>query len=102
MLIPRGLPRSDPLVLWMLKAQEVATNTCIDSSMLCATVASPCQTLRELLAADTNSPTHQLAVPPNTVRAYTTVYTVFGHAHTNAQPRVSHVATEEQPLEQLF
>jgi hypothetical protein len=41
---------------------------CIDSRMLSTTVASPCQTLRVLLAGDhelthtTNSPAHQLAV----------------------------------------
>ena len=29
--------------------------TCIDSSMLCTAVASPCQTLRELLAAETTN-----------------------------------------------
>ena len=49
---------------------------CIDSRMLYTTVASPCQTLRELLAGHhkyINSPAHQLAV-----------------LHMHSSPRVFH------------
>ena len=50
MQISTGLPRLRPLALCIFKAQEVTTKACIDSHMQSTTVASPCQTLRELLA----------------------------------------------------
>ena len=54
-------------LLCILKAQR---RVCIDSRMLSTTVASPCQTLCELLAGDHEliSPAHQLAVPRMPVR----------------------------------
>ena len=48
--ISTGLPQQGALALCILKAQEVTTKACIDSRMLSTTVASPCQTLSELLA----------------------------------------------------
>ena len=68
MLIRTGLPRAGPLARCILKAQEVTTKVVYRLPHGISTaVASPCQTLRELLAGDhelthTNSPAHQLVV----------------------------------------
>ena len=51
MQISRGLPRPRPLALCMLKAQKKSQRrACINSRMQSTTVASPGQTLHELLA----------------------------------------------------
>ena len=48
---PAVLHQPDPLALCTLEAQEKRT-PCVDSRMLSTSVASPCQTLRGLLARD--------------------------------------------------
>ena len=51
-------------LLCILKAQEVTTNVMYRLPHAISTaVASPCQTLRELLAGGRDNPAHQLAVP---------------------------------------
>ena len=53
MLIRTGLPRAGPLARCILKAQEVTTKVVYQLPHGISTaVASPCQTLRELLAGD--------------------------------------------------
>ena len=53
MLINTGLPRPVPLALCILMAQEVTTKGVYQHTrMLSTAVATPCQTLIELLAGD--------------------------------------------------
>ena len=69
-IIALDLLRPDPLVLCTYRRfKKTQRRACIDSRILSTAVASPCKTLRELLAGETaskrilNSPAHQLAVP---------------------------------------
>ena len=60
--------------------------TCIDSGMLCTAVASPCQTLRELLAAETTNaykePNPSISGTAHAQLAeYCGAYIMTGHAH---------------------